>query len=183
MVHWLRNFPGGPSGKESACRCRRHKRPRFNLWVRKIPWSGAWQPTPVFLPGESHGQRSLTTYSPQGWEESDTTERLTKTLCSQCRAPGLDPWSGNLIPHAATKILQATTKTWHSQINIFKNFLKDQRQPQSLLILFLFIWKAAIGLWNLIDLSSNPNIATPGCGSWSNHLTSLGLNFLCVKRD
>ena len=35
-------------------------------WVGKIPWRGRWQPTPVFLPGESHGQRSLVGYSPQG---------------------------------------------------------------------------------------------------------------------
>ena len=46
----------------------------FNLWVGKIPWRRAWQPTPVFLPGESHGQRSLCGYSPWGHKESDKTE-------------------------------------------------------------------------------------------------------------
>ena len=51
-------------GKESVCQCRRHKRGQFTPWVRKIPWSSKWQPTPVFLPEESHGQRSLTGYSP-----------------------------------------------------------------------------------------------------------------------
>ena len=56
-------FPGGAGGKEPACQCRRHKRHGFNLCVRKIPWRRAWQPTPVFLPGESHGQRSLAEYS------------------------------------------------------------------------------------------------------------------------
>jgi len=40
------------------------KRHRFDAWVRKIPWNGKWQPTSVFLPGESHGQRSLAGYSP-----------------------------------------------------------------------------------------------------------------------
>ena len=40
-------------------------------WVRKIFWRRAWQPTPVFLPGKSHGQRSLTGYSPWGHKESD----------------------------------------------------------------------------------------------------------------
>ena len=45
-------------------------------WVRKIPWRRAWQPTPVFLPGESHGQRSLLGYSVWGHRESDRTERL-----------------------------------------------------------------------------------------------------------
>ena len=47
---------GGTSGKEPTCQCRRHKRCGFNFWVRKIPRRRAWQPTPVFLPGESHGQ-------------------------------------------------------------------------------------------------------------------------------
>ena len=41
------------SGKETACQCRRCKRQRFDPWVGKIPWWRAWQPIPVFLPGES----------------------------------------------------------------------------------------------------------------------------------
>ena len=53
-------FPGGSVGKGSACQCRRCG---FNLWIRKISWRRASQPTPVFLPGESHGQRSLVGYS------------------------------------------------------------------------------------------------------------------------
>ena len=44
-------MPGGASGKEPACQCRRHKRCGFDPWVRKISWRRAWQPTPVFLPG------------------------------------------------------------------------------------------------------------------------------------
>ena len=51
-------FPGAASGKEPTCQCKRHKKCRFNPWVGKILWRRAWQPTPVFLPGESHGQRS-----------------------------------------------------------------------------------------------------------------------------
>ena len=58
--------PGGASGKESACQCSRHKRLRFYPWVRKIPWSRKWQPTPVLLPGKFHGRRSLVGYSPWG---------------------------------------------------------------------------------------------------------------------
>jgi len=46
----------------------------FDPSVRKTPWSCKWQPTPLLLPGESHGQRSLVDYSPQGDKESDTTE-------------------------------------------------------------------------------------------------------------
>ena len=47
---------------------------RFNPWVRKILWRRSWQPPPVFLPGEPHGQRSLVGYSPWGRKDSDTTE-------------------------------------------------------------------------------------------------------------
>ena len=47
-------FPRWLSAKASACRCRR---PGFDPWIGKIPWRRTWQPTPVFLPGESHGQR------------------------------------------------------------------------------------------------------------------------------
>ena len=54
-------FPGSASGKEPACQCRR---PGFHPWVGKIPWRRAWQPTPVFLPGEFRVQRSLADYSP-----------------------------------------------------------------------------------------------------------------------
>ena len=72
-------FPGGASGKEPACQCRRHRRPGFDAWVRKIPWRRVWQPTPVFLPGESQGHRSLVGYSPQGCKESDMTEVTQRT--------------------------------------------------------------------------------------------------------
>ena len=53
--------------------CLQCRRPRFNPWVRKIPCRREWQPTPVFLPGESLGQRSLAGYSPWGCKESDLT--------------------------------------------------------------------------------------------------------------
>ena len=52
------------------------RRPGFNPWVGKIHWRREWQPSPVFLPEESHGQRSLAGYSPWGHKESDTTKWL-----------------------------------------------------------------------------------------------------------
>ena len=51
-----------------------YRRPWFNPWVGKIPWRRKWQPTPVFLPEKSYGERSLAGYSPWGCEESDTAE-------------------------------------------------------------------------------------------------------------
>ena len=66
-------FPGGSDSKRVCLQC---GRPGFDHWVWKIPWRRKWQPTPVLLPGKSHGQRSLVGYSPWGCKESDKTERL-----------------------------------------------------------------------------------------------------------
>ena len=67
-------FPGGARENEPGCQCRRRKRHAFDPWVGKIIWNGAWQPTPIFLPGESQGQRSLVGYGPWDHRESDMTE-------------------------------------------------------------------------------------------------------------
>ena len=63
---YILGCPAGAGGKESTCQYMRHRRHRFYPWVGKIPWKKTWQPTPVFLPGESHGQRSLVGYSAKG---------------------------------------------------------------------------------------------------------------------
>ena len=62
-------FSGGSVVKNPSAKCRKHG---FSCWVRKIPWRRNWLPTPVFLPGESHGQRSLVGYSSWGCRELDT---------------------------------------------------------------------------------------------------------------
>jgi len=82
-----RGLPQWLSGKESASQCRRHRTRGFNPWVGKIPWRRKWQPTPVILSGESHGQRSPVGYSPKGCcEELDMTETEHRTkICSICR--------------------------------------------------------------------------------------------------
>ena len=67
-------FPGGASGKESACQSRRHKTHRFDPGVGNITWRRKWQPTPVFLPGESQGRGSLVGCCLWGRTELDTTE-------------------------------------------------------------------------------------------------------------
>ena len=64
-------FPGGSAVKASCLQCRR---PGFDPWIRKIPWRRKRQPAPIFLPGKSHGLRSLVGYSPRGRKEWDTTE-------------------------------------------------------------------------------------------------------------
>ena len=88
----------------------------FNPWVRNIPWRRKWQLTPGFLPGESHGQRSLVGYSPQDRKESDTTERLSdftftftpsQAVLDQAGADPLTPPSGQRPPLKAQD-----WKTW-----------------------------------------------------------------------
>ena len=72
-------FPGGTSGQEPACQCRRCKRHSSDLWAGKIPWRRARQPTLVFLSREFHGQRNLAHYSP--WvAKSQTRPMITFTF-------------------------------------------------------------------------------------------------------
>ena len=97
------NMPGGTTGKEPTCQCRRHKRHRFSPGVGEIPWRRAWQPTPVFLPGEFHGQRSLEGYSPQGCKESDRTEGSTHTP-SKFQVVGLSDNTKLAFSHASSRL-------------------------------------------------------------------------------
>ena len=62
-----------PAMQETCRRC------GFTPWVRKIPWSKKWQPSPVFLPGKFHGQRSLSGCSPWGCKELDMTGQLNNS--------------------------------------------------------------------------------------------------------
>ena len=76
VIHWDTNlwfsfcwgFPGGLGDKESACNAGNLD----SIWVRKIPWRRAWQPTPILLPGEFHGRRSLGGYTVCGGHKSWT---------------------------------------------------------------------------------------------------------------
>ena len=81
---WIwHGLPWRLSGKESICQCRRHRRRGFDPWVGNIPYKRKWQPDPVFLPGKSHGQRSLVGYS--SWGGKSQT-RLSLCVCARARA-------------------------------------------------------------------------------------------------
>ena len=123
-VHLTLGFPGGTSGIEAACQCKRHKRYRCDPWVRKIPGRKAWQPTPVFLSGEPHGQRSLAGCSPQGRKESDTTERLSTHAYPTPDGLSLVP----LQPEVLTQILLLLEKA---------NLVAPQRSPPLPVMAFL----------------------------------------------
>ena len=72
------NFQGGASDKESVCQCTRCKRSSFDPWVGKIPWRRKWHS--VFLPGKSHGERSLASYSPKGSQSQKGLKQLSTAL-------------------------------------------------------------------------------------------------------
>ena len=77
------------SGKGSACQSRRYRRLRFDPWVGKIPRRREWLPSPVFLPGKSHGQRSLVPTVRGGRKELDTTEQEHTGSCQHQKS---NPW-------------------------------------------------------------------------------------------
>ena len=103
----FRPSKGIASGKEAACQCRRHKRHRFNLSVEEILWRRAWQPTAVFLPGESHGQRSLAGYSPwchrvrHDWSDLAHTHKRTAMLVLESKSLKI-PRNTRLVPRSIT---------------------------------------------------------------------------------
>ena len=80
MCYYYSGLPRWHKDKRSTCQCRGCKRYGFDLWVGKIPWRRKWQPTPVFLLREFHGQRSLVDYSPWSHKELDMTA-CTHLLC------------------------------------------------------------------------------------------------------
>ena len=103
-------FSGGASGKEPACQRRRRKRHGFIPWIKNIPWRRAWQPTPVFLPEESHGHRNLEGNGLWGCKELDVTESLTLSLPQKIESnmekkfPQPCIWTFNLLIDAADKL-------------------------------------------------------------------------------
>ena len=93
--------------------CLQCRRPRFNPWVGKIPWRREWPPTPVFLPGEPHGQRSLSSYSPRGHKKSD----MTATNIHTGSIPGQGTRSH--VPQRRRSHVPQLRPTTAKKINIF----------------------------------------------------------------
>ena len=83
MSHGTWGFPGGTRSKEPASNAGDVRDSDLSPGVGKIPWRRAWQPTPVFFSGESHGQRNLAGYSLEGRKESGTTEAPEHTCAHE----------------------------------------------------------------------------------------------------
>ena len=105
-------LPWWYSGEESTCQGRGRG---FTPWVGKIPWRRAWQPTPVFLPGEAHGQRSQAGCRPRGRKESRRTERIAHT--SSTPRTGLAGSHGSSI--SVSKCLRSLHTVPHRAVPVY----------------------------------------------------------------
>ena len=128
-------FPCGASDQESTCNA--GKRCGFDPWTRKIPWRRAWQPTPVFMPGESHGQRSLVGYGLWGCKESDTNKQLTHTHThTHISAWGTHsstlawniPWMGE-PGRLQSMESQRVRQDWVTSLSFYSSFWRRTWQP------------------------------------------------------
>ena len=128
-------------------------------WVRKIPWRKTWRPTPVFLPGESHGQRSLAGYSPWGHRESDATEQLTDWLTRLTNAAFLcvqySSITFSLSPSPSSEMWQM----FLSLKNFYCCLFVSVFLIRTLICIFVFTYVAApalsCGLWSCLQHSNS----------------------------
>ena len=127
-----------------------HRRPEFSPWVRKIPWRKELQPTPVFLPEESHRHRSLVDYGPQDHKESDTTEWLFLSTMEGLLHEG---WA---LPQGSKIIVPIIwTWTWHLTTLGFAEFWGWQ--------LFIERHKQYIDLRKIFGVMSNSLLTSSKC--------------------
>ena len=117
-------FPGGASSEGSTCQSRRQET-QFSPWVEKIPWRRAWQPSPVFLIGESRGQKSQVGYSPQSCKASDTTEATEHTHTRR-------KWIRQV--RSALKFGVSHIFCWHSEVQVVKHWTPPNPILHSLLM-------------------------------------------------
>ena len=137
-------FPGSNSVKEPGCQCRRCKRLEFQPWGRKLPWRGKWQPSPVFLPGKSHGQRSLAGYSPWG------RKRVGHNLSTE-HAHSLDPSPYPHLLHSSWAIRGTVCflqRVWGKSASSHWFTRWERKQAGNDLVVLLYSQKAAQCLSN-----------------------------------
>ena len=105
--------------------CLQCRSPGFSPWVRKIPWRREWQPTPAFLLGESHRQRSLTGYRAQTHKESDTTEQWT--LSSKDTLIRTSSGKKKLRKCAKQSLKSSLQKKWKVRMSVCEKRLRGSR--------------------------------------------------------
>ena len=157
---WYHGLLRWCNGKESTCK--RHRRCRFDPWLRKIPWSRKCHPTPVFLPGESHRQRSLVRCSPQDHEELDMAKHARTEWYQQ--STRLTVVAMAICPLSSPS--QLTHHCWIYQQCLNKvalTLFKKLSVPTLRICLILPSWHSRFSIRNLFY-----------------HLTSIPFHFSCV---
>ena len=129
------------------------RRCRFNFLLRKIPWRMAQQPTPVFLPGESHGQKSLVGYSPWSWKKSYITEVTeliyTRMYCSQWVKDCC--WTAVVLAVASASLLNfrerfPITCSWHLLWPKGERLCQWSQTQSQVCLWVVFVWFCGSGL-------------------------------------
>ena len=120
-------LPSDSQTVESACQCRRHG---FDPWVGKTPWRRKWQPTPVFLSGRSHGQRSLLSCSPWGHKrvghDLATEEGKWQPSPVFCLGEPMDRGVWWATVHGVTRVGHKLTTKWQQQPSLGWTFGKQK---------------------------------------------------------
>ena len=131
LLSWSMRLPWWLSGKESACQWKRCK---LDLWMGKIPWRRKWHSTPVFMPGKSHGQRSLVGYSPWGCKrvrrDLATEHARTQVFLKTLNVSSLECWLFTMIqthtlPWWSLQSSGRKEKMLHSLINAVMSLAQD----------------------------------------------------------
>ena len=130
------------------------------MWVRSLgqkdPWKRKWQPTPVFLPGESNGQRSLAGYRLWGHKESDMTEQLTLSLCKCLKARGPPPQgSCLLLRHSSIYHFGPSDSHQLGQIILVSRVLGPSSLFLKIPALIVCLWTFSLIVQNVLKSPSN----------------------------
>ena len=137
MVVYTWSFPGDSAVNIICLHCRSRRRLGFDPWVWKIPWRRAWQPTPVFLPGESHWQRSPEGYSPCGHSVRHDWSDLAYTVhIRQSQSPSSFHPSPNYV-HMS--ILRLRVYSYPANRFIYTVFLESTYTNSYVIFVFLFL--------------------------------------------
>ena len=145
-------FPGSSDSKESTYQCRR---PRFDPWVGKIPWRREWLLTPVFLPGESHGQGSLVGYSLWDHKASDTTEWLSHTHThthTHTQFQKLKLYQEVLLPHSSHSYTPSINNYFDLSLFLSCKTNKKKLQMHECFLSLTKSSKLSILFWNFFHL-------------------------------
>ena len=157
-------------------------RPRFDPWVGKIPWRRKWQPTPVLLPGKSHGWRSMVGYSPWGLKESDTTKSDFTSLPSELPGKPLGVKVKGVTPPSSLWFLDPHVLPCETLQRIKRIDLRCPGHPGGWCLILASgrLWAGASAVPSIGQSCSLRLAASGWCGIWRNWWILQSCGFSCV---